>query len=67
MSSWGYVAIAYILVWGSLAIYGLLLARRVVQARKTTRELRESARAGDTREMTREEQDSPVCDAPPVH
>lgn len=40
MSNWGYVAIAYTVVWGSLAIYALLLARRVSQARKVAQQLR---------------------------
>ena len=42
MSNWGYVAIAYTVVWGSLALYALLLARRVSQARKLAQQLREA-------------------------
>ena len=32
MPSWAYVAIAYTVVWGALAGYALVLARRVTQA-----------------------------------
>lgn len=33
MSEWAYVAAAYTIVWGALAVYALVLARRVTQAR----------------------------------
>lgn len=50
MSNWGYVALAYTVVWGSLAAYAVLLARRVIQARQIARQLRddfESTRSGN--------------------
>jgi hypothetical protein len=43
VSNWAYVAIAYTVVWGSLAIYALILARRVAQARKVTQRLRDQS------------------------
>jgi hypothetical protein len=43
LSNWGYVTIAYTIVWGSLAVYALVLARRVAQARSTVVKLRETA------------------------
>lgn len=61
MSSWAYVAIAYTVAWGALAIYALLLARRVVQAREVARQLSEMSDAGGRVE----EQDSALCDVPP--
>jgi hypothetical protein len=42
VSNWTYVAIAYTVVWGSLAVYALLLARRVSQAREVARRLGEA-------------------------
>jgi hypothetical protein len=66
VSNWAYVAIAFTVVWGSLAVYALLLARRVTQAREVSRQLSE-ALAEDTRaDGALEEQDSSVCDAPPA-
>lgn len=62
MSNWAYVAIAYTVVWGSLAVYALLLARRVTQAREVDRVLRDSARA----ETEGERQDDALCDVPPA-
>lgn len=62
MSNWGYVAIAYTVVWGALAIYALALARRVTQARRVARSLREATQASGHAE----EQDGAVCDAPPA-
>lgn len=40
MSNWWYVAIAYTVVWGALALYGLALARRVTQAQRVADRLR---------------------------
>lgn len=40
MSNWSYVAIAYTVVWGGLALYALTLARRVHQAGRLDRQLR---------------------------
>lgn len=40
VSNWGYVAIAYTVVWGGLALYGLLMARRVAQAQRVSERLR---------------------------
>jgi hypothetical protein len=62
MSNWGYVAIAYTLVWGSLAVYAVLLARRVAQARALTRTLRDSLE-GNTRVV---DEDGAACDTPPA-
>ena len=57
MSDWWYVAIAYTIVWASLALYALLLARRVMQAHDVTE--------GMQGERT-DDEDSVVCDAPPA-
>jgi len=62
VSDWGYIALAYTVVWGSLAVYAVILARRVAQARHVSRVLRESLEpAADP-----EHGDSAVCDAPPA-
>lgn len=60
MSEWAYVALAFTVVWASLAMYGALLARRVVQAREVAERL-QGALTGD--EVV-QQQDSTVCDAP---
>lgn len=39
---WAYIAIAYTVVWGSLAVYAILLARRVAQTREVARSLNRS-------------------------
>lgn len=62
VSNWSYVAIAYGVVWGALALYALLLARRVAQARTMADRLHETVQE-DRRPG---EEDSPVCDAPPA-
>lgn len=62
MSNWGFVAIAYTLVWGSVAAYAVLLARRVAQARHVTRALQESLE----NEMQAVDKDGTVCDTPPA-
>ncbi|HEY8686150.1 MAG TPA: hypothetical protein VIO57_11135 [Chloroflexota bacterium] len=62
MSNWGFVAIAYTLVWGSVAIYALVLARRVAQARQVTQILQQSLQ----NEMQAVEEDGTVCDTPPA-
>ena len=62
MSDWTYVTIAYVAVWGSLAVYALFLARRVAQAREVARRLRESSHRSDPLP----EGDNSVCDAPPA-
>ena len=41
MSSWAYVAIAYTVVWGALAGYAVVLARRVTHAQRVADSLRE--------------------------
>jgi hypothetical protein len=43
VSNWGYVTIAYTVVWGSLAVYAIVLARRVSQAREVAARLRDAA------------------------
>lgn len=58
MSEWGYVAFAYVLVFGVLAGYTLLLARRVTQAQEVEEALREDA--------GRDEGEDVVCDGHPV-
>jgi hypothetical protein len=62
VSDWGYVAIAYTVVWGSLAVYAVILARRVAQANRVARRLRE---AGQTKSQA-DGPDSAICDAPPA-
>jgi hypothetical protein len=62
VSDWAYIAIAYTVVWGSLAVYALLLARRVTQARNVDRVLRDAAQA----EADGNRQDDALCDAPPA-
>lgn len=62
MSNWHYVAIAYTVTWGSLAVYGLLLARRVIQAREVERALRRT----QIESTHATEQDGALCDAPPA-
>ena len=62
MSDWGYVAIAYTVVWGALALYALLLARRVSQARRVERDLQDALRS----EQQGDDQESAVWDAPPA-
>ncbi len=46
MSDWAYIAIAFTVVWGGLAVYALVLARRVTQAAEVERRLQEAV--GDT-------------------
>ena len=60
MSDWAYVAIAYTVVWGSLAVYALVLARRVSQARRVERELQASLET----DQQRKDQDGAAWDAP---
>ncbi len=62
MSNWFYVTLAYTVVWGSLAVYAIALARRVAAAREVARSLREAA----LQERERIDQDSALCDAPPA-
>jgi hypothetical protein len=62
VSDWVYVAIAFTAVWGALAFYALLLARRVTQAREVADNLRRAAEG--TPPVT--EQDGTACDAPPA-
>ncbi|GAC1319216.1 MAG: hypothetical protein NVS2B16_02560 [Chloroflexota bacterium] len=47
MHDWGYVAIAYAVVWGALAVYAILLARRLAQAKEVARVLRHPLSAED--------------------
>lgn len=60
MSNWAYVAIAYTVVWGALAVYALVLARRVTQARRVSRGLGDTL-AGKT---VADQQDNQLCEAP---
>jgi hypothetical protein len=62
LSNWAFVAIAYTLVWGSLAVYALLLARRVAQARDVTRALQQSVE----NERQAVDKDGAACDTPPA-
>ncbi|MBV9278587.1 MAG: hypothetical protein JOZ41_00755 [Chloroflexi bacterium] len=57
MSNWAYVAIAYTVVWGALAGYAVLLARRVAQARHLAARLREEISGEEPAEGV-------VCDTP---
>ena len=59
MSDWAYVALAFTIVWGALAVYALLLARRVSQARSLAEKLRQG-------ELLPDEGDNVACDAPPA-
>ncbi len=60
MSNWAYVAIAYTVVWGALAVYALVLARRVTQARGVSRGLGD-ALAG---KIEADQQDNQLCETP---
>jgi CcmD family protein len=40
VSEWAYVAIAYTIVWGALAVYAVVLARRVAQAERVAKTMR---------------------------
>ena len=80
MSDWTYITIAYVLAWGGLAIYALALARRVLQARRLERRLREMIHADGARPVTlpeaaqahsvtagwQAEGDRSACDIPPA-
>jgi CcmD family protein len=59
VSDWGYIVIAYVAVWGALAVYALVLARRVRQAEIVARKLRDALA-----EERRPENDL-LCEAPP--
>jgi hypothetical protein len=73
VSDWGYVTIAFTVVWGSLAVYAIVMARRVTQAQQVTARLRgalgdpahNSGAISPSRSSTADEQDSPLCEAPP--
>ena len=62
MSNWAYVAIAYTVAWGALAVYAVVLARRLAQAREVARTLSEGLEGS----RGAEEQEQTACDAPPV-
>lgn len=77
VSDWAYVAIAYTVIWGALALYALVLARRVSQAREVSSRLRESLQGarsdthypgGDAAEGDGPagDGDTVVCDVPPA-
>ena len=57
MSDWVYLVIAFTVVWGGLAIYALVLARRVTQAADVERTLQDG--------LVEPRQDDVGCDAPP--
>ena len=61
MSDWAYVAIAYTVVWGSLAVYAIVMARRVTQAERVERSLRDAVETEQS-----PEQDTVLCDTPPA-
>ena len=48
MSSWAYIALAYTLVWGALAVYALVLAWRVRQAQSVADSLHDSQDVTET-------------------
>jgi hypothetical protein len=56
VSEWGYVAAAFTLVWASLAVYAIALARRVNQAERVDESLREAVEA----------EDATACDVQPA-
>jgi CcmD family protein len=60
VSDWFYVTLAFAVVWGGLAMYALMLARRVTQAGRIEQSLRSALREDQ------EGSDAPVCDAPPA-
>jgi hypothetical protein len=60
VSNWGYVAIAFLAVWGSLALYALTLARRVTQARRVAAGMRDAISSAPTDA----ENESVVCETP---
>lgn len=62
MSNWGYVAIAYLAVWSALAVYAVLLARRVTQAKQVAHALREALEHGPEPA----EHEAGACDTPPA-
>jgi hypothetical protein len=63
VSSWTYVALAYTIVWGALAAYAVVLARRVTQARQVAKHLQETLDRADD-EGAREEDG--LCDGQPA-
>jgi hypothetical protein len=62
VSEWAFVAAAWTIVCGSLAVYAVVLARRVAQAREVARRLREALEEGE-RSV---EGDGVACDVPPA-
>lgn len=48
VSSWGYVALAYVVVWGAVAGYALVLARRITQAQRVADSLRDPSDSTET-------------------
>jgi CcmD family protein len=60
VSDWFYVTLAFTIVWGGLALYALMLARRVTQAGRIEQSLRSALH------QEQEGSDAPVCDAPPA-
>lgn len=58
MSNWAFVTIAYVAVWGGLAVYALVLARRVTIASRVARVLRRATEEGNEER----ESESSVCD-----
>lgn len=72
MSEWSYVVAAYLIVWGALAGYALVLARRVTRTKEVDEALRESElreselREGERREGERHASEDIQCDGSPV-
>jgi hypothetical protein len=68
VSDWTYVALAFTVVWGALAIYALILARRVTQARIVADGRPQGAAPTEAHqtEPPPQDRDSAVCDAPPA-
>jgi hypothetical protein len=56
------VTIAYLAVWGGLAVYALILARRVTQAKEVADALREALEHGPETP----DSETAACDTPPV-
>jgi hypothetical protein len=60
VSDWAYVTVAYTVVWGSLAVYAVVLARRISRADELATRLRDAIKG-----EAPSGQDSSLCEAPP--
>jgi hypothetical protein len=60
MDDWSYVALAYVVVWGAVALYAWTLWHRITQARITAA----PSRRGETTSDSTAAEGDLVCDAP---